>query len=119
DVDLIGLARRVPLPGAGPPYDAARWHAVDLGAPQSVDRLREWLTGVDAVIHLAWQVQPSHDRERLRVTNVTGTRHLLEAMRAAGVPTLLYASSVGAYAPGPKDRRVNESWPVTGVPRSD
>jgi len=119
DLDLVGFARRTPLPGSGAPYDSVRWCALDLGAPASVERLREWLTDVDAVIHLAWQIQPSHDRERLRTTNVTGTRHLLNAMRAAGVTTLLYASSVGAYAPGPKDRRVNESWPVTGVPRSD
>jgi UDP-glucose 4-epimerase len=34
---------------------------------------------------------------------------------AAGVPALVYASSVGAYSPGPKDRRVDESWPVEGV----
>lgn len=119
DIELIGIARRTPLPGSGAPYDAVRWHALDLGEPAGLHQLREWLTDVDAVVHLAWQIQPSHDRELLRRTNVTGTRHLIDAMNAAGVGTLLYASSVGAYAPGPKDRRVNESWPVTGVPRSD
>src|SRR5690606_26198321 len=31
---------------------------------------------------------------------------------------LVYASSVGSYAPGPKDRFVDESWPATGVPGS-
>jgi nucleoside-diphosphate-sugar epimerase len=30
----------------------------------------------------------------------------------------VYSSSVGAYAPGPKDRRVDESWPTTGIPSS-
>jgi UDP-glucose 4-epimerase len=34
---------------------------------------------------------------------------------AAGIPALVYASSVGAYSPGPKDRRVDESWPTDGV----
>jgi nucleoside-diphosphate-sugar epimerase len=34
------------------------------------------------------------------------------------VSTLVYASSVGAYAPGPKDRRVDESWPTTGISTS-
>jgi nucleoside-diphosphate-sugar epimerase len=34
------------------------------------------------------------------------------------VPALVYASSVGAYSPGPKDRLVDESWPVEGVPTS-
>jgi UDP-glucose 4-epimerase len=34
------------------------------------------------------------------------------------VPALLYASSVGAYSPGPKDRRVDESWPTDGIESS-
>ena len=34
----------------------------------------------------------------------------------AGVPALVHASSVGAYAPGPKDRAVDESWPTHGDP---
>jgi UDP-glucose 4-epimerase len=34
------------------------------------------------------------------------------------VPSLVYASSVGAYSPGPKDRRVDESWPTGGIPTS-
>jgi len=34
------------------------------------------------------------------------------------VPTIVYASSVGAYAPGPKDRSVDESWSTAGVPSS-
>ncbi|MFB9237787.1 NAD-dependent epimerase/dehydratase family protein [Plantactinospora siamensis] len=118
DLEVVGLARRPPVPGAGQPYDLARWHAVDLGDPAAPDRLAGWLAGVDAVVHLAWQIQPSHDRERLRRTNVTGTAHLLAAMRAAGVHRLVYASSVGTYAPGPKDRLVDESWPHTGVRRS-
>ena len=32
-----------------------------------------------------------------------------------GFRTLVYASSVGAYSPGPKDRSVDESWPTNGV----
>lgn len=115
DLQVTGFARRPPLPGAGPPYDGVDWHAVDLGEAAASERLSTWLRGVDAVVHLAWQIQPSHRRDRLRRTNVTGTRHLLDAMRAAGVTKLVYASSVGAYAPGPKDRFVDESWPATGI----
>jgi UDP-glucose 4-epimerase len=33
----------------------------------------------------------------------------------AQVPALVYASSVGAYSPGPKDRLVDESWPTEGI----
>lgn len=118
DLSIAGIARRPPPPGAGEPYDGVRWHAADLGDPAAVDRVAPWLDGVDAVVHLAWQIQPSHDRARLRRTNVDGTRHLLAAMERAGVSKLVYASSVGTYAPGPKDRLVDESHPTTGVASS-
>jgi UDP-glucose 4-epimerase len=29
---------------------------------------------------------------------------------------LLYASSIGTYSPAPKNRAVDESWPVDGIP---
>jgi nucleoside-diphosphate-sugar epimerase len=31
-----------------------------------------------------------------------------------GVKRLVHASSVSVYSPGPKDRRVDESWPAGG-----
>ncbi|MEQ4300822.1 NAD-dependent epimerase/dehydratase family protein [Plantactinospora sp. B6F1] len=118
DVEVVGIARRCPPAEAGAPYDRVRWHAADLGDPGCLHSLAERLAGVDAVVHLAWQVQPSDQRGRLRQTNVNGSRHVVNAMLAAGVPKLVYASSIGTYAPGPKDRRVDENWPVTGVGRS-
>lgn len=90
------------------------WHAIDVG----VDQLEPVLRGADAVIHLAWQIQPGHDADQLHCTNVVGTRRVVDAVLTTGVPTLVYASSVGTYAPGPKDRPVGERWPATGVPGS-
>lgn len=118
EVEVVGFARRTPGPEAGPPYEGVRWHSVDIGDPACVDPLAGWFAGADAVVHLAWQVQPSHRRAQLRHTNLTGTTHVHEAIRRAGIRSLVYASSVGAYAPGPKDRYVDEDWPVTGVRRS-
>jgi UDP-glucose 4-epimerase len=118
DVQVRGFARRPPAPASGGPYEGVEWYAVDLGDDAAPERMTGWLEGVDVVVHLAWQIQPSHRRDRLRRTNVTGTRHLLDAMRSVGVARLLYASSVGTYGPGPKDRPVDESWPATGVTRS-
>jgi UDP-glucose 4-epimerase len=115
DGDLVGVARRLPPPDAGEPYDGVQWHAVDVGADDAVDRLTPVFDGADAVVHLAWQIQPSHDRERLRRTNVDGSAHVAEAVTRTRVPALVYASSVGVYAPGPKDRFVAEDWPATGV----
>jgi nucleoside-diphosphate-sugar epimerase len=40
---------------------------------------------------------------------------VFDAVAAAGVPALVYASSVGAYSPGPKDRTVDEAWPTGGI----
>ena len=74
------------------------------------------LTGADAVIHLAWLIQPSRDEATLRAVNVEGSRRVLAAAAHTGVKTVVHASSVGAYSPGPKDRLVDESWPTDGIP---
>jgi nucleoside-diphosphate-sugar epimerase len=50
--------------------------------------------------------------------NVDGSRRVAECAVAAGVPHLVYASSVGAYSAKPDDSRVGEDWPVDGVPTS-
>jgi UDP-glucose 4-epimerase len=115
DIDVVGLARRTPSPSAGAPYDGVEWHSADVGDPNRFDDLAQWFAGADAVVHLAWQLQPNRNRSRLRRTNISGTRQVVRALQRAGVPKLVYASSIGAYAPGPKDNRVDENWPVTGI----
>ena len=47
-----------------------------------------------------------------------GSARVFRAAADAGVASLVYASSVGAYSPGPKDRRVDESWPANGITSS-
>ncbi|NES15768.1 MULTISPECIES: NAD-dependent epimerase/dehydratase family protein [Micromonospora] len=116
--ELVGVARRLPGPDAGEPYDGVEWHSCDIGDPDSPVRLASIFAGARAVVHLAWQIQPSHDRRTLWRTNVGGSRAVLDAAVRAGVPALVYASSVGTYAPGPKDHPVSERWPATGVPTS-
>ena len=115
ELDLVGVARRHPGPDAGAPYDAVRWHSCDIGAPDAVETLAGIFSGAQVVVHLAWQIQPSHDQAALRRTNVDGSLAVVRAVLRAGVPALVYASSVGAYAPGPTDGLIDESWPVTGV----
>jgi nucleoside-diphosphate-sugar epimerase len=114
--EVVGVARRPPADGT--PYDTARWVACDIGAPGAATTLADAFRGAAAVVHLAWQIQPSQQPKRLQRTNVHGSRNVAEATVRAGVPALVYASSVGAYQPGPKDRRVDETWPVGGVPGS-
>ena len=84
----------------------------------SSDDLVPHFRGADAVVLLAWIIQPSRDLNKQWMVNVEGSTRVARAAKEAGVPSLLYASSVGAYSPGPKDRRVDESWPTGGVPTS-
>jgi nucleoside-diphosphate-sugar epimerase len=112
--DVIGLARRLPT-GSGAPFDAVSWRSVDLTDDAATDALGEAFTGADAVVHLAWGFQPSHDLDYLDALGVGGTRRVLDAVAAADVPHLVHMSSVGAYSPKRDDTPVDESWPTDGV----
>lgn len=94
------------------------WFSVDIADPASGNRLQEAFAGADAVVHLAWLLQPSHDESALRRTNVAGTTQVAQAALGADVAHLVVASSVGTYSAGPKDREVGESWPRTGIATS-
>ncbi|HEX6967908.1 MAG TPA: NAD-dependent epimerase/dehydratase family protein [Micromonosporaceae bacterium] len=119
DIEVVGFARRTPGPGAGPPYDRVEWHSIDVGAADAVERLTERFRGADAVVHLAWQNVPTYHRPHQRATNLRGSRQVCDATVQAGVGSLIYASASAAYSPGPKNRYVDESWPVLGVPVAD
>jgi nucleoside-diphosphate-sugar epimerase len=80
--------------------------------------LRPDFDGADAVVCLAWLIQPSRRLPKLYAVNVEGSRRVFEAAAQAGVRAVLYASSVGAYSRGPKDRAVDESWPTEGTQSS-
>lgn len=113
--EIVGIVRHVPDPTSGGPYDGVRWHGVDIGADNAVRTLTPAFAGADAVIHLAWLLQPNHDEAVMARTNIGGLANVLAAVTAAAVPQIVVASSVGAYSPGPKHRRVDESWPVGGI----
>ena len=105
--EVIALARRAP----GRDLEGARFISADVTS----DDLAALFAGADAVVHLAWLIQPGRDEALTRRVNVDGSRRVFDAVVTAGVPALIYASSVGAYSPGPKDRRVEESWPTNGA----
>ncbi len=110
-VTSIAAVARRPAESAEPKVE---WHSLDV-TRDDLDRVIE---GADAVVCLSWLIQPSRDLERVRATNVDGSRRVFEAAGRVGVPALLYSSSVGAYSPGPKDRAVDESWPTDGIETS-
>ena len=104
---ILGVARR--LPDLSMPK--VEWAAADVVTDDLVPLVR----GADAVVSLSWLIQPSRDLTKLWMVNVEGNSRIMRAVKEAGVPALLYSSSVGVYSPGPKDRRVDESWPRDGV----
>lgn len=108
--EIVGLARRRPridLP-------KTRWVEADVGT----DHLTAHFEGANAVVHLAWLIQPEREEVLLERCNVTGSRRVLAAAADAEVPIVVYASSVGAYSASPHDRRVDESWPTGGIATS-
>src|SRR3712207_4128889 len=107
---ILGLARR--LPDLEMPK--VEWRAADVTS----DDLAPHLEGADAVVSLHWLIQPSRDLNKQWMVNVEGNSRLMRAIKEAGVPALVYSSSVGTYSPGPKNRAVDESWPRDGTPTS-
>src|SRR4051794_18976005 len=105
--EVLGIARR--RPEWQPPKTT--FVAADIAEDDLVPHLR----GADAVVHLAWLFQPTHSPMVTWRANAVGSARVFEAASEAGVGALVYASSVGAYSPGP-GRRVDESWPTHSVP---
>lgn len=68
-----------------------RLAVVDLA---DADGLRQALTGMDAVVHMAAVPDPDAPWEQLLASNVIGSYNLFEAARLAGVKRVVYASSI-------------------------
>jgi UDP-glucose 4-epimerase len=108
--EIVGLARRLPRIS----FAKTTWERADV----TKSDLTGIFEGADVVIHLAWLIQPSRDERLTHRVNVHGSARVFDAVARAQVPALVYASSVGAYAPGPSAQAVDESWPTTGVQSS-
>ena len=108
--EVVGLARRIDDITPGRDGVASSYRSVDLTRPESEAALVDAFTGAEAVVHLAWGFQPSHDWAYLEARVVGGTRRVLDAVSAAGGPHLVHQSSLGAYAPKRDDEPVDESY---------
>ena len=83
--EILELTRR-PRPGTR----AAAFQLGEQVAPET-------FTGVDALVHCAYDFKPLHPKE-IHAVNVDGTRKLLQAARTAGVGKLVCLSSISAFA---------------------
>src|SRR5215210_1752934 len=75
--EIVGLARRLPRSE----HPRTRWVQADVATAP----LEPVFRGADAVIHLAWLIQPSRDEDQLEAVNVVGSRRVFEAAAAARV----------------------------------
>ena len=89
-VSLRALARKRQVPCEG-----VEWVPGDLGNRKALTRL---VTGAEAVIHVAGVVN-TPDPAEFEAGNVTGTLNVIEAALAAGVPRLVFVSSLSAREP--------------------
>jgi UDP-glucose 4-epimerase len=108
--EIVAVARRAPARE----FARTRFEPADIASSDLVPIFR----GADAVVHLAWLIQPGRTEAITERVNVAGSQRVFRAAVEARVPAIVYASSVGTYSPGPKDRLVDESWPTDGIPSS-
>jgi nucleoside-diphosphate-sugar epimerase len=106
---VLGMARR--------PFDPAEegWDKVTYRRGDILDRgaLAALFDGADVAVHLAFAIFGS--RDETRKVNLQGTRNVFEAAITAGVPRLVYASSVAAYGFHPENPQpLTEDVPARG-----
>jgi nucleoside-diphosphate-sugar epimerase len=111
---IVGIARR--------PFDPSEqgWSKMEYrrGDVRDPDALEEAFAGADVVVHLAFMITGTADRETTREINVEGTLNTFRAAAAAGARRFVYASSVAAYgfhADNPVG--MSEEWPTRPADR--
>jgi UDP-glucose 4-epimerase len=73
-------------------------------------------SAADALVHLAFILNPVHDEQLMYDVDVNGTRNVLEAASLAGTGQVLVASSSTAYGAFPDNPEpITEEHPVRGV----
>src|SRR5918911_1375567 len=82
--EIVAVARRAPAAQ----FPRTTFIAADIAYSDLVPLFR----GADAVVHLAWLIQPGRDESITRAVNLDGSRRLFRAVVEAGVPLLVYAS---------------------------
>lgn len=81
----------------------------DLG---DLDRLKEICQGIDTVVHMAANPDPSATWDDLLQANIVGTYHIFVAAKAAGCRRVIHASSIHAVSGYPPDVQVKTNEAV-------
>ncbi len=73
---------------------------------------------IDAVVHLAFVVNPIHDAKEMNSIDVEGARNVLEAAKQAGVKKVIMTSSTMVYGAWPDNPEfLTESSPLRSHPK--
>lgn len=91
--DVVGAGRNPDLGRSIEPR--ASWIHLDLGEPGSIGRLRDALSGTEAVVNAAGALQDTGP-DRLDAVHHTGLQALLALCRTAGVKRFIQISAPGA-----------------------
>jgi UDP-glucose 4-epimerase len=111
DNEVVNLDIRAP----SVPRSRTRFVHMDIRDPAIAARIAE--ERPDALVHLAFVLNPIRDEQAMYDIDVNGTANVLEAAAAAGVPHLLVASSTTAYGAWPDNPvPIPEEHPVRGLP---
>lgn len=104
--------RLMVLPGEEKAGEIAAFGEVVTAELSDLARLKELCHGIDTVVHLAGDPDPSATWESLLPNNIVGTYNLMVAAKAAGCRRVIYASSIHAVAGYPADTQVKTDEPV-------
>ena len=108
---IVALDRRRPPDALVTPK--MEFRDVDVRDPNVVGLLGD----VDALVHLAFWMDPSRDEDAMRSVNIDGTRTVFAAAQRAGVRRLIYTSSVAVYGGHPdNDFPLTEKSPLRPNP---
>jgi len=77
-----------------------------------LEKLKKLCRGIDTVVHLAGDPNPSAAWKSLLDSNIVGTYNVFVAAKAAGCRRVIYASSIHAVSGYPADVQVKTSEPV-------
>ena len=115
DTEKIVIADVVPPRGGyRPKTEFERVDVRDRGAVRSALQR----ASPDALVHLAFILNPSHDEALMYEVDVNGTHNVLEAAAETGVGQVLVTSSAVAYGAFPDNPDpITEEHPVRGVAR--
>lgn len=118
DFQVIAIDCREPSDQLRKSTPEVIWHILDIADNQALSaafmQTKNDIGQIDFVIHLAAYYHYDNNWvEEYQRTNVEGTANVLGISKKAGVKRLIFASSIGAMKPPPKDSCISEESPLS------